>query len=205
MANALAAFVEANENGLNEEAKRVLLSMSPEEQAIVIERGSLSGCKNPVAVIKSRVKQPRLKQARRRPVKDQVSISAAKRWAPEPRAPDPPRQLGCLAVGNLAPCASVFDLHAIFSFMDGLVAVRVFRNKDVPELLSHGLCEFISVDCAEQAMKDAQGIELLGQSLELKLLDEVDYSGISKTDVHMAQETHLDAARQVFIPKTLRR
>ncbi|CAJ1429181.1 unnamed protein product [Effrenium voratum] len=147
MANALAAFVEANENGLNEEAKRVLLSMSPEEQAIVIERGSLSGCKNPVAVIKSRVKQPRLKQARRRPVKDQVSISAAKRtasalgrWAPEPRAPDPPRQLGCLAVGNLAPCASVFDLHAIFSFMDGLVAVRVFRNKEGDQCLIPGWC-----------------------------------------------------------------
>jgi len=50
-------FLEANAGMVNEEAEQVIRSMSPTSQRHVIDGGSLSGCRDPVAIIKTRAKQ----------------------------------------------------------------------------------------------------------------------------------------------------
>lgn len=53
-------FLEANASVMNEEAEEVLRAMNPADQRRVIEVGSLSGCRDPVAIIKTRAKQGHL-------------------------------------------------------------------------------------------------------------------------------------------------
>jgi len=53
------AFVKANNRWLHGEASDILMSMSPVDQKRVIAGGTLSGCRDPVAVMQTRAKKAR--------------------------------------------------------------------------------------------------------------------------------------------------
>eukprot|EP00930_Biecheleria_cincta_P054256 TRINITY_DN4024_c0_g4_i1.p1 TRINITY_DN4024_c0_g4~~TRINITY_DN4024_c0_g4_i1.p1 ORF type:complete len:369 (+),score=81.76 TRINITY_DN4024_c0_g4_i1:61-1167(+) len=55
----LEAFVRANDRWLQGEAAEILRSMSPVDQKRVISAGTMSGCRDPVAVIQTRAKKAR--------------------------------------------------------------------------------------------------------------------------------------------------
>lgn len=54
-------YLQMNRHWLNDEAEEVLREMDPVDQRNVIETGSLTGCRDPVAVLRSRAKTARQK------------------------------------------------------------------------------------------------------------------------------------------------
>mmetsp|Transcript_35509 Transcript_35509/g.81987 ORF Transcript_35509/g.81987 Transcript_35509/m.81987 type:complete len:203 (-) Transcript_35509:115-723(-) len=173
------------------EAVRTLQRLSPAEKQAVLRKGTMSGSRDPVAVIKARAKQAV-------PRKHQLTSTSL-------------RQHRHLWITNLSPQTTAFDLHAVFCVMEGLVAVRLLRNKDAPEAAQAGLCEFRSPATAKTALKEAQGIELLGSSLALKPVhntSQLDFDAFTLRPAcaaPSAEATALDAAQDVFVPKGLRR
>ncbi|CAE7232301.1 unnamed protein product [Symbiodinium sp. CCMP2592] len=222
---AVEAFIHANRDlSQHEEAVRLLRRMSHIEQQGVLRRGSMSGCRDVLAVLKTRAKQARQEAAgiieeSKKPHKPRFQADSApkNRWGAEQEAEDiflhfppstqkRPRTQRVISVTNLAPQTTVFDLHAIFSFMHGLVAVRILRDPEALHVAQSGLCEFRSAETAQEALKEATGIELLGSPLALCLLEDdtqIDFDAATRRAATMApadEATELDAAQCVFVP-----
>jgi len=53
------AFVVANRHFLNDDAEEILRAMNPVDKRRVLAAGTMSGCRDPIAVIRSRVRQAR--------------------------------------------------------------------------------------------------------------------------------------------------
>eukprot|EP00439_Symbiodinium_sp_Y106_P050438 s1281_g6.t1 len=221
---AVEAFIHANRDlSQHEEAVRLLRRMSHIEQQGVLRRGSMSGCRDVLAVLKTRAKQARQEAAgiieeAKRPNRTRFQSDAApKNRRGAEQAEDislhfpsskqkRPRTQRVVSVTNLAPQTTVFDLHAIFSFMHGLVAVRILRDPEALHVAQSGLCEFRSAETAKEALKEATGIELLGSPLNLCLLEDdaqIDFDAATRRAATMApadEATELDAAQCVFVP-----
>lgn len=81
----LNSFVKANERWLQGEAEDILRAMNPVDQKRVISAGTMSGCRDPVAVIQTRAKKAREMEA------ELESLASGPRPPmPEPQLPPPP-------------------------------------------------------------------------------------------------------------------
>jgi len=75
------AFIKANERWLQGEAEDILRNMNASDQKRVLAAGTLSGCRDPVAVIQTRAKKAREMEA---------EIEGLTKQAPPPPPPEPP-------------------------------------------------------------------------------------------------------------------
>mmetsp|Transcript_35221 Transcript_35221/g.76934 ORF Transcript_35221/g.76934 Transcript_35221/m.76934 type:complete len:512 (+) Transcript_35221:81-1616(+) len=83
----LEAFIRGNERWLKGEAEDILRGMSPVDQKRVISAGTMSGCRDPVAVIQTRAKKARETEME---LENLTAGRAVQDAMPEPQMPPPP-------------------------------------------------------------------------------------------------------------------
>lgn len=96
----LEAFVKGNERWLQGEAEDILRSMNPVDQKRVISAGTMSGCRDPVAVIQTRAKKAREMEAEL----ETLAAGQQRQAVPEPQMPPPPNFCEAMGHGLLPPC-----------------------------------------------------------------------------------------------------
>lgn len=116
----LDAFVKGNERWLQGEGEKILRAMSPEDQKRIIAAGTMSGCRDPVAVLQTRAKKAREMEM------EVVSMESSRQAAPKE---EPPQVLPQQHVDEstammhiLAPLEEVSRQESRFASSTGKVA-----------------------------------------------------------------------------------